>query len=119
MGEVGVEKVQEFRNPSHSFPSAVVVFPLSDLSHGKCVKQPGLHSTISSLFVGLFFLLKKASLQKVASQGIPFCSSVPVVIYPLTKDGAVHIETKYNPIYILSDLNHSLSPSCIYICSDA
>lgn len=119
MGEVGVEKVQEFRNPSHSFPSAVVVFPLSDLPHGKCVKQPGLHSTISSLFVGLFFLLKEASLQKVASQGIPFCSSVPVVIYPLTKDGAVHTETKYNPIYILSDLNHSLSPSCIYICSDA
>lgn len=85
------------RNPLHSFPTVAVVFPLSDLPHGKCVTQPDLHSTMSSLFVGLFFLLKKASLQKVASQGIPFCSSGPVVIYPLTKDGAEHTETKYNP----------------------
>jgi len=113
MGEVEIEEVQEFRNPLRNFPSVAVVFPLSGLPHRKCVTQPDLHTTISSLFVGVFFLLKRASLQKEASQGNPVCSSVPVVIYLLTKDGAEHTKIKYNPIYIVSDLNHSASPSCV------
>lgn len=55
---------------------------------------------------------------RLAERGKPrnsFCSGVLVVHFLLTKDGAEHTETKYKPIYTVSDLNHSASPSYVYM----
>lgn len=112
--EVHVEEVQGLRNPLHSFPRVAIVFPLSDLPQGSCATQADLHKH-GIEFVGLFLLLKQAGLLKEANQAIPFCSSVLVVNFLPTKDGAEHTETKYKPIYTVSDLNHSASPSYVYM----
>lgn len=84
------------RNHLYSFPRAAVVFSLSGLSHGNCVIQLDLCRTTLSLLFGLVFLLKAASLQKVARQRIPLCSSVPVATYLLTREeqGAQRQNTK-------------------------
>lgn len=63
----------------------------------------------------MFLLLKQADLLREANQGIPFCSSVLVVKFLLTKDGAEHTETKHKTIYIVSDLNHFASSSHVYM----
>lgn len=55
---------------------------------------------------------------RLAERGKPgnyILHSVLVVNFLLTKDGPENTETKYKPIYIVSDLNHPASSSYVYM----
>lgn len=101
------------RNPLHSFPRVAIVFPLSDLPQGNCAMQADLHKH-GIEFVGLFLLLKQAGLLKEANQAIPFCSSVLVVNFLPTKDGAEHRDKIQTYLYSVRFESFCISFLCVY-----